>query len=328
MTVINYVENGESGNETVLNRPLREALTALGLNPDDVTSPWTTEEMTDRKLSGIRNYLLSHRHDHLYSQLGHTHDTRYYTEAEVDALIAGVSGGSLPLGSFMNIKRNFSWLARDQGGTVQTFGSVWTAFGTVSTSAVLDTNAFTRIQKLRYAGTTAAGQLVGPRGNETVFVTRDGFKFRSIFGMETNINDSRAFFGLTTTTVPLNADSTTHLECLGMGWDQADLNSGNWWFFHNDGAGAATRIDTGIARGTNQLFRLEMDSTDGTSVTVRVVNVLTGAQVFSTTINTNLPPVSSIMRFNMTLRNEVTAGGTAPVAVIVNLYCEYGPYFA
>lgn len=40
MTVINYVINGEEGNATVLNRPLREALTALGLNPDDVSSPW------------------------------------------------------------------------------------------------------------------------------------------------------------------------------------------------------------------------------------------------------------------------------------------------
>jgi hypothetical protein len=42
MTVINYVVDGEEGEDSVLNRPLREALAALGLDPDDVTSPWLT----------------------------------------------------------------------------------------------------------------------------------------------------------------------------------------------------------------------------------------------------------------------------------------------
>lgn len=38
MSAINYVTNGESGNETVLNRPLKQVIAALGIpDVDDVT---------------------------------------------------------------------------------------------------------------------------------------------------------------------------------------------------------------------------------------------------------------------------------------------------
>lgn len=73
MTLISYVADGEEGNATNLNRPLREALAALGLDPDDVSSPWLTQAGADA----------------LYAALGHNHDERYYTEAEVDASLAG-----------------------------------------------------------------------------------------------------------------------------------------------------------------------------------------------------------------------------------------------
>lgn len=73
MGLITFVQNGEEGNATNLNRPLRDALTALGLDPDaDLSAPWLTQAGADA----------------LYASIAHTHDDRYYTEAEADALLA------------------------------------------------------------------------------------------------------------------------------------------------------------------------------------------------------------------------------------------------
>ena len=42
----------------------------------------------------LEDSFAAHNHDGRYSQLGHTHDDRYYTENEVDSLLAGKSGTS------------------------------------------------------------------------------------------------------------------------------------------------------------------------------------------------------------------------------------------
>lgn len=48
-----------------------------------------TEAETDTLLAGKSD--TSHNHDSAYSALGHTHDDRYYTESEIDTLLAGKS---------------------------------------------------------------------------------------------------------------------------------------------------------------------------------------------------------------------------------------------
>jgi len=235
------------------------------------------------------------------------------------------SVGDVAAGDFKSAQRAQIYFYRATSSTVGSLGCINLANGTVSTPAIADTDNMTRTFRLRMTGTTGSGQVVGVRSNETLFMTKLGFRFRAIFGQESNISDSRCSVGLVSTTTPLNSDMSGQTDLIALGWEQADLTSGNWSLFYNDGSGSATKVDTGQARDTSSLLRLEMDSDDGTSVTVRLYNLSTGSLVYSATISTNLPTTTTAMRINFQLRNEVTAGGTAPIFTFVMCYCEHGP---
>lgn len=233
--------------------------------------------------------------------------------------------GSVAAGSFMAANRPFVYFYRSASAGFTMLGGISTSNGTISTPAIADTDNMTRTVRLRFTGTTGTGQIVGPRSNETLFMTKTGFKFRAVFGQESNINDSRAIIGLVSTTTPIaTGDPSAQTDIIGIGWDQADSSSGNWYIIRNDGTGTATKVDTGQARDTS-LLRLEMDSDDGTSITVKLYNLNTGSLVYSNTFSTDLPTTTTAMRVHLQLRNEVTAGGTAPILSMAMCYCEHGP---
>ena len=120
---------------------------------------------------------------------------------------------------------------------------------------------------------------------------------------------------LNTTAVPTDVEPSTLLNGIWMGWDAADTNV---QIMHNDGTGAATKIDLGAsfpvptAPATN-IYMLELYSPNELtqSVEYRVVRFnLTGRGVAAEatgTITTNLPAVTTLLAN----RTWVSVGGTS-----------------
>jgi hypothetical protein len=228
-------------------------------------------------------------------------------------------------GEFMSVRRPFVYFYRSAAAAMASLGCINAALGTGSSPAVADTNELTRTVRIRYTGTTATGQVVGIRSNEALFMAKTGFRYRAVFGTESDINDSRAFIGInSSTTIISTGDPSAGTDLIGVGYDQADLNSGNWYLMHNDNAGTATRVDTGVARTATTLLRLEIDTEDGTSYDVKLYDLEAGTLTYSGTITLNIPTVTTALRINAQIRNEVTAGGTAPLLAIAHMYCEHG----
>ena len=92
---------------------------------------------------------------------------------------------------------------------------------------------------------------------------------------------------------------------------------------HNDASGVCTQVDTLVARDTTSLYRFSIETADGTSYTCKMYNLSTGAEVYSGTITTNIPVVTTVHRYGCNERT--TAAGTAPVMALGNWRCEFGP---
>ena len=97
---------------------------------------------------------------------------------------------------------------------------------------------------------------------------------------------------------------------IGMGYDAADLSTGNWFLLRNDGTGVATKVDlgTGAARNTIDGYDLVMHAKPNTAeVFVRIINLQTGAVVLDTSYTTDIPAVNTGLAFKCECRNGAVA---------------------
>jgi hypothetical protein len=237
------------------------------------------------------------------------------------ALKAAASQPLLDRAMILWYRSSTTAMAELGGPLVQTPASATTP--TKTTTSVL-----TRQHRLLYTGTTGSGQVIGCRTNEAMFWASAGFTLRMIFGQESNINGGRAFFGITTSTTPINSDPSDLTNIIGIGYDEGDADSGNWYLFHSNAAGPATKTDTGLARSSTGLIKLEISTEDGVTYEVRVADLETGDYIYiDTAITSNVPDDETSLRINAQIRNEVAGGGTAPLLSILYMCCEHGTHF-
>ena len=149
----------------------------------------------------------------------------------------------------------------------------------------------------------AAGRLSGTFNN-TIYMRRDftapingGFPCTILAGIgDASPTLGTAFLGLIAmsgigSNIVLTPSSMTNI--LGVGFDASDAN---WSIFHNDGTGAATKIDLGVGFVRAQNFPLCVTITknnDGSVCKIKVVNTRTNASVTSADITTDLPVASN-----------------------------------
>lgn len=201
-----------------------------------------------------------------------------------------------------------------------------TITGTATASTVQVTNFFQMFPRIEARVATASATAVaGFRGgNAIVRVGKDanapgGFNFRCAWGPSAyNLPTThRACCGLlNTTAVPTDVEPSTQLNGVWMGWDAADTNI---QIMHNDGTGAATKIDLGASfpvptgADINTVYLLELYSPNETtqSVEYRVVKYNAASRSVlaeaSGTITTNLPSVTTLLAN----RVWVSVGGTS-----------------
>lgn len=168
----------------------------------------------------------------------------------------------------------------------------------------------TRIQTSTTAGTTSGIRTAYGQwflGNTAGF---GGFFFRAQLGMNINLAGGQKFVGLCASTAGLTTDASALLNMIGMGYDAADLSTGNWFLLRNDGTGVATKVDlgTGAARNTIDGYDLVMHAKPNTAeVFVRIINLQTGAVVLDTSYTTDIPAVNTGLAFKCECRNGAVA---------------------
>jgi hypothetical protein len=208
--------------------------------------------------------------------------------------------------------------------TLGVFGGTGpTAVGTITVANIADTNAFTRNPRVEWLVTTASTTAIaGFRSTinivtvgETAAGRGGGFYFNGIWGPATGVATAthRAFFGLANiTSAPSDAEPSTAVNCVAMGWDAADANV---QILHNDASGACTKVGLGSsfpvpASDRTQFYKLELYSPQSTtqSVEYRVTDMVTGT-VANGTITTNLPTTTTFL----SSRGWCSVGGTSSV---------------
>ena len=195
-------------------------------------------------------------------------------------------------------------------------GGVLTASVTIShVQTFASANRWQATRRTRIQTSTTAGTTSGIRtaygqwflGNAAGF---GGFFFRAQFGMNINLAGGQKFVGLCASTAGLTTDASALLNMIGMGYDAADLSTGNWFLMRNDGSGVATKVDlgTGAVRNTNDGYDLVMYARpNAAEVFVRIINLQTGAVVLDTSYTTDIPVVNTALAFKCECRNGAVA---------------------
>lgn len=145
------------------------------------------------------------------------------------------------------------WLPVAGGGT--TFsgnGATLTAVGTAGTGSYNTATLAQQLRRIEYTATASASAVVGWRAgtgswgwsvNSTAGL--GGFYYRTRVSVLTGVIPSqRLFAGVANVATITDVEPSSLINILGFGFDSADANI---QFMHNDNAGTATKVNTGIA---------------------------------------------------------------------------------
>ncbi|MFJ5549432.1 glycosyl hydrolase family 28-related protein [Streptomyces sp. NPDC093225] len=130
---------------------------------------------------------------------------------------------------------NLEWAPATGTAPGNALGWSLIADGTVSHPALTSTNLQAQMRRTRFTSKSAANVSAGLissdalcwRGNSTGL---GGFVFTARFSMSSNVDHSRAFVGLSSTSSSLMSaePSVASVDALGIGFDSTDRSSGNW----------------------------------------------------------------------------------------------------
>lgn len=171
-------------------------------------------------------------------------------------------------------------------------------------------NAHVRLRSSAVAGNVATVHSDGAaqRAYRSATVGLGGFHTEMIFALDTDATGFQFFAGLAGTGLNIVGDPSALVDCFGVGFDAADASGGNFFLMHNDASGTATRVDTGMPRGTTATYRLVLDCPVGNATTLywRLINLHSGTTV-SGTVTTNLPTDGNPLTTHLNYRNGAVA---------------------
>ena len=222
--------------------------------------------------------------------------------------IVGPSGLDTSLQPFIGGNKIGLFLPAGNGGADTQMGMVISATGTATTENVATTSLHNYMRRRSWRVTTASTTAVaGIRGGALQFTLGGtaaglgGFHMVWRWGPATGVTNAshRAFVGMrNSTTAPTDVNPSTLTNICGMGYDAADTNI---QFLHNDGSGAATKIDLGASfpkpnADLTSVYELALFARPGTTQILgyEVTNLVTGA-VATGTVTTDLPSNSTLI---------------------------------
>jgi hypothetical protein len=165
-----------------------------------------------------------------------------------------------------------------------------------------------------YLVTTAAATAVaGYRAATNKWRGQEGYHhlFRVSPATGGTVASRRLFAGVAgATAAPTDVNPSTLTDILGYGYDSADAN---WQCLRNDNAGAATKVDTGVARPAVDragLWAVQIFvPPGGTEARMQLVNEATGTVVHEATFTTDIPAAATAIG----PRAYHSVGGTSSV---------------
>lgn len=202
--------------------------------------------------------------------------------------------------------------------TVETPGIVLTTIGTATTANWASTNLFTNGKRLSYISAAGAGSAGGWRENVLKYSLGSnnwgGFHIMARFGCLTLPAGYRQFVGLYGTAGVIgNVDPSSLVNMCGLAKDTADTNL---QFMHNDAAGTATKIDTGLAMATSDVFDFRMFCSPGGTTIFFALQKVTGGGTWvtgdSTGAASNIPSASTGLAIQNWCNNNATASAIDP----------------
>jgi hypothetical protein len=225
------------------------------------------------------------------------------------------------------------WQPVGNGATVSAFGFAVSTAGTATSANVSNTNRHSRMRRIEYLVTTAStSAVVGLRGATVQFFVNGstegdgGFHMVMRWGPATGVSNGshRAFAGMRGSNAsPTDVNPSTLTNICGMGYDATDANI---QFMHNDGSGAATKIDLGSAfpkpnTDRESVYEIAMFAPPGSTrlLGYEVTDLVSGA-VATGAVTTDLPGLSTLMApWSM-----MSVGGVSSVIgiAVMGLYIE------
>lgn len=200
-----------------------------------------------------------------------------------------------------------------------TVGIVISSTATVSHPTQLLTNLLTAIRRIRWATSASAGTATGffetsPTKWQGNGAGLGGYSCEFVFGLNlVNTTGHQVFVGLGAAAV-LAGDPSALVSCIGMGFDAADLSTGNWQLIRNDASGTATKVNlgSGAARNLTDLFKLTIAAAaNGSAIFVTVINLSTAITVLSTSYSTDIPANNLLLAARVQCRNGAIASAVA-----------------
>lgn len=226
-------------------------------------------------------------------------------------------------------------VAPASGTTAPTaWGGTLTTAATMSVQqTIASANPWLATWRKRFATSGTAGNLSGMRtaytqwfrGNAAGF---GGFFFRAQLGHNINLNGSQLFVGMCASTGALGTGAgavAALVNMCGMGYDTTDANTGNWFFYRNDGSGTATKVDLGATNAARSNVSHGYDlimyvAPNGSDLFVRIINLHNGNIVLDTSYNTDLPAVNTGLAFKAEVNNGAVA--SAANLEVAKVYIE------
>lgn len=216
------------------------------------------------------------------------------------------------------IHGNSVFMASPANGTTSpvTIGGVLSTSTTIShVQTVASANPFQATRRTRFTSATTAAAATGARTNYTQWSLGNaagfgGFFMRAQFGQSINLNGGQSFAGMCVQATILAGEPSAMLNMIGMGYDAADVSTGNWFLMRNDGVGVATKVDlgTGAARNVNDGYDLIIHAKPNTAeIFVRVTNLQTNTVVLDTSYTTDIIAANTAMAFKCECRNGAVA---------------------
>jgi hypothetical protein len=178
--------------------------------------------------------------------------------------------------------------------------------------------AANQVVAVRMGNTSPSGLII----NDSVF--GGGTLLTMMMGFPVYNSGQRIFMGYQTLTSNISGtvDISTLVNMFGIGKDVADTNL-QW--MHNDGSSTATKIDTGVAVNTNNIYTIELFvPSNSTTMYGSLYEMTKTANTLISTcaVSTNIPAVGTRLYFQQFIGNAAT-GVAISLAVITTVEENY-----
>lgn len=235
---------------------------------------------------------------------------------------AAVGATLSPLNAVAQTSTRVFWSQPVGGTTISTLGGVLAGTGTVNTAFTPGTgNNVTRWRRSTSTGASAINSSAGFFTQNTGYSrsSTGGFDARIHFAIEANATGHGAFVGMSTLVAAITTATPSALtNCVGVGFDAADANTGTWFLLHNDGSGGATKTPiTGMTRTTTESYVLRIICPQGATanITVSIYNATTGVTILPPTVLTSdLPATNTTLAPGIHMRTD----GVITTAAVVS----------